>query len=278
MNVFDSHEELNSAKKENNFKSFGLVPTMGALHKGHITLIKRALKDNELVIVSIFVNPTQFDNSNDLENYPRTLEKDLLLLKELNANIWVYAPKASDLYRGSSIAAEKYDFGFLEKTMEGISRSDHFQGVATVVQKLFEVLKPSYAYFGEKDYQQLLIVNELVYQKKIPVKIISCPIVREADGLAMSSRNARLSEKQRTRASIIYKTLLKVLTLKKNYTLDQIELWVNNFFKKQTDFELEYFCIVNTKTLQKTSILENSKRAFIAVKIGEVRLIDNIKF
>lgn len=279
MRIFYSHKVLNDVKKRSNFKSIGLVPTMGALHKGHLTLVKKALENNELVIVSIFVNPTQFDNSSDLKNYPRTLEKDFFLLKELNKDIWVYAPKISDLYPKSVLVVKKYDFGFLEKTMEAKIRLDHFRGVATVVEIFFKILKPSHAYFGEKDYQQLLIIKELVRQKKIPVKIISSPTVRHNDGLAMSSRNIRLSEKQRALAPTIYQILQKAKALKTDYTLDKIELWVTSFFKKQFDFELEYFCIVDAKTLQKAHKVKNaSKRIFIAAKIGEVRLIDNIKF
>ena len=278
MKVFYQYKELNVAKNKYTAKSIGLVPTMGALHKGHITLVKKALEDNDLVLVSIFVNPTQFDNKNDLKNYPKTLESDLSKLQTLGENVWVYAPEADDLY-SNKIEPKTYNFGKLETTMEGAHREGHFQGVATVVQKLFEALQPTVAYFGEKDYQQLQIITALVKQENIPVVIIPCPIIRHEDGLAMSSRNKSLNIKERAIAPIIYETLQKAVALKDIHSPPQIESWITEFFALQSEFDLEYFSIADIQTLEKVSVLNGSKtRAFIAIKLGGVRLIDNIKF
>lgn len=278
MRVFYQKSKLNTSKNKILAKSIGLVPTMGALHEGHIMLVKRALEDNELVLVSIFVNPTQFNDPDDLKNYPKTLESDLQKLEKLKGNIWVYAPNASDLYL-ESIKAKPFNFGALESTMEGANRKGHFEGVATIVQKLFEALEPTSAYFGEKDFQQLKIVSALVEKEKIPVKIVPCPIIRHSDGLAMSSRNKLLTPKHRAMAPIIYETLQKALALKEKYSPDQIESWIIGFFELHPEFELEYFTIADAESLQKTTILNGTKnRAFIAVKLGNVRLIDNIKF
>ncbi|MGB2502479.1 MAG: pantoate--beta-alanine ligase [Flavobacteriaceae bacterium] len=278
MRVFYQKSKLNTSKNKILAKSIGLVPTMGALHEGHIMLVKRALEDNELVLVSIFVNPTQFNDPDDLKNYPKTLESDLQKLEKLKGNIWVYAPNASDLYL-ESIKAKPFNFGALESTMEGANRKGHFEGVATIVQKLFEALEPTSAYFGEKDFQQLKIVSALVEKEKIPVKIVPCPIIRHSDGLAMSSRNRLLTPKHRAMAPIIYETLQKALALKEKYSPDQIESWIIGFFELHPEFELEYFTIADAESLQKITILNGTKnRAFIAVKLGNVRLIDNIKF
>jgi pantoate--beta-alanine ligase len=278
MKVFYQKSELNASKNKILAKSAGLVPTMGALHEGHIMLVKRALEENELVLVSIFVNPTQFNDPDDLKNYPKTLKSDLQKLEKLEGNIWVYAPNASDLYL-ESITAKPFDFGALESTMEGANRKGHFEGVATIVQKLFEALEPTSAYFGEKDFQQLKIVSALVEKEKIPVKIIPCPIIRHSDGLAMSSRNRLLNPKHRAMAPLIYETLQKALALKEKHSPAQIESWIIDFFELHPEFELEYFTIADAESLQKTSVLNGTKnRAFIAVKLGNVRLIDNIKF
>lgn len=278
MKVFYRHKELNASKKEYAGKPIGLVPTMGALHQGHITLVKKALEDNELVLVSIFINPTQFDNSNDLKNYPKSLNSDLSKLEALNGNIWVYAPDADDLYQ-DKIESKSYDFGKLEKTMEGVHRKGHFQGMATIVQKLFDALEPNKAYFGEKDYQQLEIIKAMVEQQNIPITIIACPIVRHADGLAMSSRNKLLGVKERAMAPVIYEVLLKAVALKDNHSPAQIESWIIDFFEQQDDFDLEYFTIADSQSLEKVTTLNGSEnRAFIALKLGGVRLIDNIKF
>ncbi len=192
-----------------NNDKIGFVPTMGALHEGHISLVKKALSENDLVVVSIFVNPTQFNNTADLAKYPRTPKDDISLLKNLKEDVIVYLPEVSDLY-DDSVSAKKYNFGGLENEMEGKHRKGHFDGVGTIVSKLLRIVKPDTAYFGEKDFQQLQIVKNLVSIEKLPVKIVGCPILREKNGLAMSSRNKRLSSKQFGEATIIYKTLNEV--------------------------------------------------------------------
>ena len=186
-------------------KRLGLVPTMGALHRGHLELVRTALSQNEVVLVSIFVNPTQFNNSKDLEKYPKTLEEDLSSLKSLEADIHVFAPDVSEMY-GDDVRSRNYD---LDKVMEGAFRKGHFDGVGTIVENLLRLIMPDRAYFGEKDYQQLQIIRQLVSEQNIPVEIIPCPIVREADGLAMSSRNRQLTERLRKKAGFLYKSLQK---------------------------------------------------------------------
>jgi len=259
--------------------SIGLVPTMGALHAGHLALVEQAVKENDYVIVSIFVNPTQFDDQNDLNAYPKTLSADLQKLSIFEEKVYVYTPEVKDVYPKET-TAEHFNFGALETTMEGASRQGHFQGMATIVSKLLAGFMPRRAYFGEKDYQQLSIIHALVAQKKLPIQIVNCPIVREEDGLAMSSRNTRLSKEQRAIAPLIYQTLLKAKALKEKKELPQIKQWVEAFFNAHPAFELDYFCIANAQSLQPTtSCKEGEKtRAFIAVKLGEIRLIDNINF
>lgn len=259
--------------------SIGLVPTMGALHAGHLALVEQAVNENDYVIVSIFVNPTQFDDQNDLNAYPKTLAADLQKLSAYSEKAYVYAPEVKDVYPEET-TAEHFNFGSLETTMEGISRQGHFQGMATIVFKLLAGFMPKRAYFGEKDYQQLSIIHALVAQKKLPIQIVNCPIVREEDGLAMSSRNTRLSKEQRAIAPLIYQILLEAKALKEKKELPQIKQWVETFFNAHPAFKLEYFCIANAQSLQPaTTSREGEKiRAFIAVKLGDIRLIDNINF
>ena len=255
----------------------GFVPTMGALHKGHISLVKNALENNDVVVVSIFVNPTQFNNSADLEKYPRTPEDDISLLKNLKGNVIVYLPEVSDLYN-DSVSSKKYNFGGLENEMEGKHRSGHFDGVGTIVSKLLKIVKPNTAYFGEKDFQQLQIVKKLVSIEKLPVKIVGCPILREKNGLAMSSRNKRLSAKIFEESNIIYKTLKEVQEKFSYTSIADLNALVAERFLQNPHLNLEYFEIANEKTL-KTAKRKNkgSKyRAFIAAFAGEVRLIDNM--
>ena len=258
-------------------KSIGFVPTMGALHKGHISLVEQAAKENECVVVSIFVNPTQFDNPNDLKKYPRTIEKDISLLKNISKNIFVFSPEASDLY-DKNIASKNYNYSGIENEMEGKHRDGHFDGVGTVLNLFFRIVKPNKAYFGEKDFQQLQIVKKLVEIENLPVKIVGCPIVREENGLAMSSRNKRLTNEQLDEAALIHKTLLKVKSEFKNLSISKLNLLVEKEFKKSPSLTLEYFEIADIDTL-KTSIYKSKKkryRAFIACFIGGVRLIDNM--
>ena len=259
--------------------SIGLVPTMGALHAGHLALVEQAVNENDYVIVSIFVNPTQFDDQNDLNAYPKTLAADLQKLSIYSEKVYVYTPEVKDVYPEET-TAELFNFGSLETTMEGTSRQGHFQGMATIVFKLLAGFMPKRAYFGEKDYQQLSIIHALVAQKKLPIQIVNCPIVREEDGLAMSSRNTRLSKEQRAIAPLIYQTLLEAKALKEKKELPQIEQWVEAFFNAHPAFKLDYFCIANEQSLQPaTTSREGEKiRAFIAVKLGDIRLIDNINF
>ena len=255
----------------------GFVPSMGALHEGHISLVKNALENNDAVVVSIFVNPTQFNNSADLEKYPRTPEDDILLLKNLKGNVIVYLPEVSDLY-DASVSAKKYNFGNLENEMEGKHRKGHFDGVGTIVSKLLKIVKPNTAYFGEKDFQQLQIVKKLVAIEKLPVKIVGCPILREKNGLAMSSRNKRLSETQFKEATIIYKTLKEVNEKFSSKSIAELNALVAERFLQNPNLNLEYFERANEKTL-KTAKRKNKAskyRAFIAAFAGDVRLIDNM--
>ena len=258
--------------------SLGFVPTMGALHQGHLSLVKAALSMNEYVVVSIFINPTQFNNPNDLIHYPRTLDKDVSLLKTLSKDsIVVYAPSWEDLY-GPQIKTDCFDFNGLDLEMEGSSRPGHFDGVGTVVKRLFEIVRPDNAYFGEKDFQQLQIIKKMVAITKLPVNIITCPIEREANGLAMSSRNTRLSPAEVDASALIYKTLQSVQRQFNYESRQAISEWVVNQFSTHPLFELDYFQISEVEALApiKQKSLHKSFRAFIAVNIGDVRLIDNI--
>ncbi len=250
---------------------------MGALHKGHLSLVEKASKENDCVIVSIFVNPTQFNNSQDLEKYPRTIENDIALLNIIKGNIFVFSPKVSDLY-ANDIKPEEYDFSGIENEMEGKHRAGHFNGVGTILNILFRIIKPTNAYFGEKDFQQLQIVKKLVEIEALPITIISCPIIREKSGLAMSSRNKRLSKEQLKEAALINKTLLEVQQKFNQLSISELNDLVQKRFSNNPVLELGYFEIANEKTLK--TVKEKSKnvshRAFIAVFIGGIRLIDNI--
>lgn len=257
--------------------SLGLVPTMGALHKGHASLIQKAVNENDRVVVSIFVNPTQFNNKEDLDKYPKTLESDIKLISSISKDIIVFTPAVSEIYT-DSVVPKIYDFEGLDKVMEGEFRDDHFNGVGTIVEELLTIIKPTKAYFGEKDFQQLRIIQKLTEIQHIPVEIIGCEIIREDHGLAMSSRNERLSKKIRQKAAFIYKTLQ---TAKNKFGMENalnVKDWVINEFQKNDEFELEYFDITDVETLTPiNNKINNVKyRAFIAVYIEDVRLIDNI--
>ena len=279
MLVFQTQNalQIELKKAQNQSKKIGFVPTMGALHKGHLSLLEESLSENEITVLSIFVNPTQFNNANDLKKYPRTLEKDVELVKKLNKNILIYAPSVSDIYEGNTISAS-FDYDGLEHQMEGKHRPGHFDGVGTIVKKLFEIVKPTHAYFGEKDFQQLQIVRKLATKHKIPVNIIPCEIYREPSGLAMSSRNERLSEKARNESKLIHKILLEA---KEKFMLKsalEVSQFVVSEFKKHKNFTLEYFEIAEEETLLtcKRKIKNKKYRGFIAVFIEDIRLIDNI--
>jgi pantoate--beta-alanine ligase len=258
-------------------KNIGFVPTMGALHVGHISLVEQACKENECVVVSIFVNPTQFNNATDLDKYPRTLEGDVQLLEKVAGKIFIFSPNASDLY-SQKVVSKSYNFSGIENEMEGKHREGHFDGVGTVLDILFRTVKPNKAYFGEKDFQQLQIVKKLVELENLPVKVIGCPIVREKSGLAMSSRNKRLSKEALQEATLIYKTLQTIKDNFENLSFSELNNFVEKEFKNNSSLSLEYFEIADVETLKTaTSKSENKKyRAFIAAFIEGVRLIDNI--
>jgi pantoate--beta-alanine ligase len=258
-------------------KSIGFVPTMGALHDGHLELMRRAKNENDLLVVSVFVNPKQFDNPEDLKKYPRDLAKDMELLEDVGCDV-LFAPEVEEMYPEEKYI--QYDFGPLETVMEGASRKGHFNGVAIVVRKLFDIVNPDKAYFGEKDFQQLAIIQQLVKQTRQPVEIVPCPIVRETDGLAMSSRNERLREEERKIAPFIFQTLQVAKTRMQVLTPDELKEWVTNEFDQKGTFKMDYFEIADDTHLQPVLQWNQSKGAmgFIAVYLGNVRLIDNIRF
>lgn len=258
-------------------KSLGLVPTMGALHQGHLSLIKKAFAENDHVVVSIFVNPTQFNNKQDLEKYPKNLENDVQLISTVSDKIIIYTPSVNEIYQ-NNIEAEVYDFNGLDTVMEGEFRDNHFNGVGTIVEELLTSIEPNKAYFGEKDFQQLTIIKKLVKLKNIPVQIIGCPIVREESGLAMSSRNERLSKDLRKEAAFIYKTLKEAKIKFGTKSALEVTNWVVNEFKKNDKLNIEYFQIADTEQLQPLKRKSKNKnyRAFIAVFADDIRLIDNI--
>lgn len=256
-------------------KKIGFAPTMGALHEGHLSLYKAAKKENDEVISSIFVNPTQFNNPDDFQKYPKTLEKDIELLEKADVDA-VYVPNVEEMYP-DGLNSKKYNFDGLENEMEGKYRPGHFDGVGTIVEELFRQVQPHNAYFGEKDYQQLAIIKKMIEKTKLPVKIHGVPTLREEDGLAMSSRNVRLTETQRKEATIIYETLEKVKEWFKVISLEEIKQRVTDIFRN-SNFELEYFVIADEKTLKETDFFYKDKnyRAFIVAYADTVRLIDNM--
>lgn len=280
MKIFYNKTELSthiSALKAKG-NSIGFVPTMGALHNGHLSLVNSGLSENNLVVVSVFVNPTQFDNEEDLIKYPRTLEADINLLKTVTEDkIIVYSPSVEDIY-GNQIKSQVFTFEGLEHEMEGAFRQGHFNGVGTIVKRLFEIVTPDSAYFGEKDFQQLQIIRKLVELNHMSVKIIGCPIHRAGDGLAMSSRNARLTKEHRQIAPFIHKTLKTAKTRFDSKSAKNVTEWVNQQFEKQQFLDLEYFIIADIATLKpvKRKSTKKTYRAFIAVYAGDIRLIDNI--
>lgn len=280
MPLFDRKKDLvpflQEEKRKN--RSIGLVPTMGALHQGHMALVQRALLENDRVVVTIFVNPTQFNTKDDLEKYPRNLEQDLAQLQHLSKGIAIFAPSVGDIY-GNAIQSQSYDFAGLDNSMEGTYRKRHFEGVATIVELLLRAVVPDRAYFGEKDFQQLQIVRRMVALKAIPCAIVGCPIERERSGLAMSSRNERLSKKTKEEAGFIHQTLRAAQSKFAAESVAAITAWVTAQFEKHPTFTLEYFQIADEDTL--TPLLKKQEntayRAFIAVYAEGVRLIDNLR-
>ncbi len=263
-------------------KTIGLVPTMGALHEGHAALVRRAVAENEVCVVSVFVNPTQFNNPEDLLKYPRTLEKDIDLLSELGVH-FLFAPSAEEMYSAEEIkTAFSFDFNGLDQVMEGKMRSGHFNGVVQIVSKLFELVRPTRAYFGEKDFQQLAIIHHMVERSSMKecfanLQIIDCPIVREESGLALSSRNQRLSEEEKKTAINISKTLFSSLKWAKNASVAQVQKRVIDTINAIDGLEVEYYEIVDKTTLQPTTNFHNAIGC-ITVYCGPVRLIDNIQY
>ena len=257
--------------------TFGFVPTMGALHNGHMSLVKRALEENNTCVVSIFVNPTQFDNDEDLEKYPRTLKEDVKILETVSEKILIYAPSVEDIYEGD-VEAQHFSFDGLEFEMEGKFRQGHFDGVGTIVKRLFEIVMPDNAYFGEKDFQQLVIIKKLAQKYNIPVKVKGCEIFREDNGLAYSSRNSRLKHDYREAAPFIFKTLTAAKEKFGTKSAKQVTEWVEKQFAKNKFFELEYFIIAEVTTLKTVKRKSKSKtyRAFVAAYADDIRLIDNI--
>ena len=268
-------EELNALRQQG--KRVGLVPTMGALHAGHASLVKRSVAENDVTVVSDFVNPTQFNDLNDLAKYPRTLDADCRLLEACGVS-FVFAPSVEEIYPEPD--TRQFSFAPLDTVMEGIYRPGHFNGVCQIVSKLFDIVKPDRAYFGEKDFQQLAIIREMVKQMHFPLQIVGCPIVREADGLALSSRNARLSEEQRAQALKISQTLFASRDYAATHSVDETKQFVEGAIHQAPGLELEYFELVDGNTLQSIASWDDTTYAVgcITVYCGEVRLIDNIKY
>lgn len=258
-------------------KTVGLVPTMGALHAGHASLVKRSVAENDATVVSVFVNPTQFNDKNDLAKYPRTLEADCRLLEQCGATV-AFAPSVEEIYPEPD--TRHFSFPPLDTVMEGAYRPGHFNGVCQIVSKLFNLVKPDRAYFGEKDFQQLAIIREMVRQLKFPLQIVGCPIIREADGLALSSRNTRLSAEQRRQALKISQTLFASVDYAATHTVAQTKQFVEDAIAAAPGLRLEYFELVDGNTLQKIADWGDTDYAVgcITVFCGEVRLIDNIKY
>lgn len=258
-------------------KTIGLVPTMGALHAGHASLVKRAVAENDVVVVSDFVNPTQFNDKNDLLKYPRTLDADCKLLEECGAT-FVFAPSVEEIYPEPD--TRQFSYAPLDTVMEGKYRPGHFNGVCQIVSRLFLIVEPTRAYFGEKDFQQLAIIREMVRKYPFNLQIVGCPIVRESDGLALSSRNARLSAVQRMQALQISKTLFASVEYGKNHTLAETKAFVEKCIDEAEGLRLEYFEVVDGNTLQTVSAWDESSYIVgcITVFCGDVRLIDNIKY
>ena len=276
METITNSEELRRALGSRDRSGIGFVPTMGALHAGHRSLVERARRECATVVVSVFVNPTQFNDKTDLKNYPRTPEADLRLLEEVGAD-YVFMPSVEEVYPEPD--TRTFDFGMIAKVMEGATRPSHFNGVAQVVSRLFDLVKPAKAYFGEKDFQQIAVIREMVRQLRIPVEIIPCPIVRGEDGLALSSRNTLLDTDHRTAAPYIYKVLKAAVEKSHQTTPDQLAAWVTAQVESNPLLKVIYFQVVDAATMQQVRTWEESPaiQGCIAVQAGDIRLIDNIK-
>lgn len=279
MNILTKKADLTAIieglKKEG--KTVGLVPTMGALHEGHISLVKACKTGNDVAVVSVFVNPTQFNDKEDLKRYPRTLEKDVMLL-EKNGCDYVFAPSVEEMYPEEDTRV--FDFGYVESVMEGARRPGHFNGVGQIVSKLFDVVQPHRAYFGMKDFQQVAVIKNMVKQLHYDLEIVPCPIIRESDGLAMSSRNTLLESEHRANAPHIHKVLEEATTLTSKMNVEELKTWVVNEINKNPYLEVEYFEIVDDTELKTVHDWNenNVKVGCVAVYAGKIRLIDNIVF
>ena len=276
METITNSEELRRALGSRDRSGIGFVPTMGALHAGHRSLVERARRECATVVGSVFDNPTQFNDKTDLKNYPRTPEADLRLLEEVGAD-YVFMPSVEEVYPEPD--TRTFDFGMIDKVMEGATRPGHFNGVAQVVSRLFDLVKPAKAYFGEKDFQQIAVIREMVRQLRIPVEIIPCPIVRGEDGLALSSRNTLLDTDHRTAAPYIYKVLKAAVEKSHQTTPDQLAAWVTAQVESNPLLKVIYFQVVDAATMQQVRTWEESPviQGCIAVQAGDIRLIDNIK-
>lgn len=280
MIVFETINDLttwlDSCKKSG--QTLGFAPTMGALHKGHISLINRAKEDNSVVLSSIFVNPTQFNNAEDLKKYPKTIEKDLEMLREAGCDA-VFLPSVTEMYPDPDAPKGHWHFGLLSDTLEGHFRPGHFDGVLTIVKKFFDIIQPNSAYFGEKDYQQLAHIRQLVITENMPIRIVSCPTLREDDGLAMSSRNLRLTADQRQTALVIYNVLKGIKEQVPQEDPPSLEIWGRSIFLQHPEIELEYLEIIDGHTFSPLADWSDSEEpvALIAAYVGDVRLIDNMR-
>lgn len=280
MEIIRKVKEIESLSRQTREagKSIGLVPTMGALHAGHLSLIERARKENDIVVVSVFVNPTQFNNPEDLRTYPRTEEADAAKLREAGVD-YAFMPEVSEIYPEPD--TRQFDLGPVAEVMEGAMRPGHFNGVAQIVSKLFAMVNPDRAYFGEKDFQQIAVIRKMVELEGFRLEIVPCPIKREADGLAMSSRNVRLSAAQRAIAPEIHRILLES-TKMTDHSIVDIQKWVTDSINAIDGMEVEYYSIVNPLTMQPLSswadVPDGEAVGCVTVNVGDVRLIDNIKY
>ena len=262
---------------KNNNKIIGFVPTMGALHKGHLSLVNKSISQNDSTVVSIFINPTQFNNVDDLKTYPSDINKDLELLRSISDKIIVFNPESDELYAGD-IKPDQFNFNELDRYMEGEFRGNHFAGVATVVSKLFSLIKADYAYFGEKDFQQLRIIENLIKEKKFKIKLIRCETIRSEDGLALSSRNNKLNFSSKKIATNLFKALNFAKEKIDVLCIDEIQQKISDNLSNFKEIELEYFVVADEKNLKPIKHKQAEKcRAFIAAYVSGVRLIDNVK-
>lgn len=276
MKVFTSVKELRAELDRTEQSGIGFVPTMGALHAGHRSLVERARRENKTVVVSVFVNPTQFNDKNDLKHYPRTPEADEALLRDAGAD-FVLMPSVEEIYPEPD--TRQFDFGQIDKVMEGATRPGHFNGVAQVVSRLFDIVRPARAYFGEKDFQQIAVIRAMVEQLRLPVQIVECPIVRGEDGLALSSRNQLLDAPHRAAAPHIYATLRKAVEMSKTLDPQALREWVVREVESNPLLKVIYYQSVDARTMQEVHSWNDCDRiqGCIAVQAGDIRLIDNIR-